>query len=148
MFLPRHCPKCGDIIGIVNDRIMSLAAEGCIGHSVFKKPDVKGFFDFIDREQGLKDVQWDKNASCKGSHGSPVKETIGRKLGGLIKVEQTTYPDGSCSSPINHYIGPSSGRKFLMLLIYVKVFRNDVYGKEWIWPFLSVSEIKAKVAQQ
>ena len=97
--------------------------------------------------QGLENAQWDKDASCKGTHGSPARETIGRKLRGLIKVERTTYPDGSRSSPVNHYIGPSSGWKFLMLLLHVKVFRNDVYGKEWIWPFLSVSEIKARAAQ-
>jgi len=147
MSLPAHCPRCGDVIGVVNDEMMSLAAEGYIGRSIFKKPDVKGFFDAMDRATGTKDAQWDQDAPCRGTHGQSVRETLRRKFFNLIKIERTSYPDGSSSS-WEEYDGPSSGMKFLLFLFYVKVLRNDVYttnGKDWVWPFLKVSDIRTRV---
>jgi len=118
MSIQIRCPKCGDIIGVTI-----------------------GFSGVVRREKP------DMNAPCKGTHGIPVKKTVDKELGGLIEITRTDYPNGSSSPLVKQYVGPDSGWKFLVLCIYVIVFRNTVHGNEWIRPGFRPNKIRNKVGK-
>lgn len=123
MSIPRFCPECGDVIGV--------------------KTGLSGLFGTSDRGTP------DRNAPCKGTHGTPVRKTVGKEIGGLIEITRTDYPDGSSSPLVKQYVGPASGWKFWVLCIYINVFRQTVYGKGeeegWIWPGSKPSQIRKRV---
>jgi len=118
MSVPCHCPYCGDVVGVKNHR---------------------GGKHLVPRRyKGI----WNKKAPCKGNHDKPVEEIVGKTLAGLITVERTRYPDGSCTPEVNQYTGSTEGWQFMLLVFYVKVLRNPVRAKGWIWPFSSMFAIR------
>ena len=108
MSVPIRCHVCSDTIGVRNARFR--------GQRRRRQPD--------------------PSASCKSTHGKPELST---RVGVVVNMKTVKYPDGSFSR-YPAYTTPKSklGQivKNFLLLVYVKVLRNDVYledEKKWLF---------------
>jgi len=146
MSTPAFCPTCGDTIGTVSSEMAALVVRDTIGRSVFTKPDTKGFFDTMDRLRGGDMSNVDPNASCRGTHGEPVRETIGQGCFGLVRTERESWPDGS-SDRWKAADKPDTGLKRLLLALYIKTHRQDVFvnGIGWVFSSHSATELVRKL---